>query len=340
MPSSTSSSEPARGGHWLLSGVVTLLVAAGLTLAVERYWRGKDYRPGLLDSPQLWSIQRDRVYDDERIPLVLLGASRIEFSVDMPLLAQLLPRYKPVMLAINAHNPLATLRDLAYDEKFKGVILCDVDARGMTRRYWEMQAAHNTYYRTQWNLSWRVHRLLLNVWQRHAVVANPDFGAAATAKRWLSNGPAPFKGYHVFRRDRSGDIHFDQTDVKALTAHFEQDLNNSLFTKALETPEEWLAPLAEVNDWVRRIQQRGGKVIFYETPTAGTLRKMAQMSYPRSLYWDRFAATTPAATLHYADVPALEAAPLPDQSHSDYRDKPQYTRDLVDALVQRGLLER
>jgi hypothetical protein len=43
--------------------------------------------------------------------------------------------------------------------------------------------------------------------------------------------------------------------------------------------------------------------------------------------------------LHFADEPALAAFHLPDDSHLDFRDKPAYTKALVDALVRRGWVE-
>ena len=120
MPSFISSSEtPPR---WALAFLIALLVAAAICGAQEYRWRQRGYRPNILDTAQLWSMQRARAYASAKTPLLLLGASRIEYGIDMKLLKQLLPRYQPVMLAQNGHYPLATLIDLGNDENFRGIV--------------------------------------------------------------------------------------------------------------------------------------------------------------------------------------------------------------------------
>ncbi len=338
MPLSTSSSDNSSNKVWWLVWAVALVVSAALLGSAEVYWRGKNYRAELLDSTQLWAVQRDRLYASDKIPLAILGASRIEFGLDLKLFAELLPEYRPVMLAVNGHYPISSLRDLAEDERFKGVVLCDVDSRGLSKIFWEMQAGYTRYYHSQWTPSWWAHRQLLNHWQRHLLIANPDFGIIAALKRWIAAGAEPTRSYHYFHRDRSGDIDFNQTDVSALTQHFERELTSEVATKPLSEPGEWLSALDEVNGWVRKIQARGGQVIFYETPTSGALHKIEQTAYPREKYWDRFAAATPALTLNSADEPRLAGFALPDQSHLDMRDKADYTRALTAILLERGLL--
>ena len=115
MPSFISSSDRTR--HLAIMWTICVIVAVAIVGGVELYWRHNEYVPNVRDSSQLWSMQRDRVYDTRKIPLVLLGASRIEFDIDMKEMQGLLPRYQPIMLAQNAHYPLAVLRDLADDER-------------------------------------------------------------------------------------------------------------------------------------------------------------------------------------------------------------------------------
>src|SRR5436309_284771 len=137
MPSSISSSDvggvPRR--RWATAWALAFVVATAIVGAAEYRWRALGYVPNIRDSAELWSIERDRIYATKKIPLVLLGASRIEYGVDMQQLKQLLPRYQPVMLAYNGHYPLAALRDLANDDRFHGVVLCDIDARGLSSYY-------------------------------------------------------------------------------------------------------------------------------------------------------------------------------------------------------------
>jgi hypothetical protein len=194
--------------RWALAWLIAIVLAVGIVAAIELHWRALGYRPNVRDSAQLWSIERDRAYASDKTPLLLLGASRIEFAIDMRLLAELLPKYQPVMLAQNAHYPLATLRDLAADERFHGVVLCDIEAGGLYAMYTDMQQPLVDYYHRQWAPSWHLHRLLLTHWQHRMAIADPDLGLVASVLRLIDGSAPPRPDYFRFHPDRSGDIDY------------------------------------------------------------------------------------------------------------------------------------
>lgn len=331
---SISSSEPSC---WITSWVIAFTLASLALLTVEHYWRTRGYYPNILDSAQLWSLQRDRIYSRTRTPLVIIGASRIQFGVDLKRMKSLLPNYQIAMLATNGRYPLAVLRDLADDEHFSGTVLCDISSHGLTKLFRDMMQDYVHYYHTQWTPSWRFHRRLLSVWQRTALIANPDFSAVASLQNWLSHNQ-PFHPYYRFYSNRSADVDFSKTDTLALSRHFETTAQEDITNQSPPAPNQWLNDLSDVESWVAAIQRRGGKVIFYQTPTSGKLRQIEDIAFPRAQYWDAFAASTQAQTLHYSDEPALASIELPDQSHLDFRTKATYTDALVDTLLRRGLL--
>ena len=221
MPLSISSSDSRPARRWWPTWLVCILIAAGVVASSEVHWRKAGYVPNVRDSSQLWSMQRDRVYGSRKTPLAILGASRIEFGIDMKLLRQLLPNYEPIMLAQNAHYPLAVLRDLADDTNFRGAVLCDIEPRGLYKMYTDNQQPLVDYFHRQWSPSWRVHRLLLNAWQKHADVANADLSVVAVATRFIAGQPAVRPDYFRFYIDRSGDIDYKKTDVEAAKRHFQ-----------------------------------------------------------------------------------------------------------------------
>ena len=339
MPSSTSSSDTLPRLRWRWVWLLAILIAASIVVAVEWHWRGLGYRPNIRDSSQLWSLQRDRVYASKKIPLVLLGASRIEFGVDTKLLARMLPKYLPIMLAQNAHYPLAALRDLARDADFHGVVICDIESNGLTETYRDMQQPLVDYYHTQWSPSWHLHRLLLTLWQKYAVVADPQLGVVATLLRLINAQAPPQQEYFRFHADRSGDIDYSKTDVAAARRHFDDMVTQGKVPHALASADAWVAGLAPVYAWAQQIRARGGEVIFYRSPTSGVLPKAEAIMYPPDQYWNRFVAMSPAPVVDAAAIPTLSAFKQPDDSHLDFRDKPAYTRALVDVLVARGLVK-
>ncbi len=344
MLSSTSSSNsapaPRPRRRWWIVLVSAILVASLIVAATEIHWRRLGYRQNILDSAALWSIQRGRVYSDNRIPLAILGASHIEYGIDMKLLKQLLPGYRPVMLAQNGHYPLATLDDLAADQRFHGVVLCDIDARGLASYYHDAQQAYVDYFHRQWSPSWYVHRVLLTHWQRDMVIAMPDFGAVVAIKRVLGALAGPWRSPTAFHADRSGDIDFTQADRAGLTRSFVDGIRSDLREHPPQGSTLWLAGLEPVVASVAAIRKRGGTVIFVQTPTSGELHALEDAAYPRAVYWDRLSAVTGAAAIDSDDVPGWKSFRLPDGSHVDMHDKAAYTQALVDALIERGLVRR
>lgn len=324
------------GRSWLKLWVAALIVIAVMLGSIEGYWRSQGYVPGVIDSKALWSLQRDRV-DSVAHPLVLLGASHTQYGIDLELLRRALPGYTPIMLAINGHFPLAILHQLALDDEFHGMVWVDIEADGMRRALWGHSQAWIDYYHHAWSPSLKFHRRILTWWQQLALIANPKFSALASLKH-LINGTQPDTPPLTYHPDRSGNIDYSKTDAEALRKHFVQLAEHAVRTLDPPNPQQWLADLETVNDWVRSIQARGGEVIFYRTPTQGKLRQLASQLYPRDRYWDRFAAATPAHTLMLRDVPAINRIPLPDGSHVDMHDKDDYTRAILAAFRKRGWL--
>jgi hypothetical protein len=256
------------------------------------------------------------------------------------LLAQLLPAYKPIMLADNGRYPLAALRDLAADEDFHGVVVCDIDARGLSSYYDDMQQPSVEYFHKQWSPNWFVHRKALNLWQRTAVIAWSRFAALATLERWIDAGPTPWRSPTTLRADRSGDIDFSEADSAALAQGFLNGLHADLRKHPPQSPALWQANLERVRRWCDRIRDRGGQVVFFRTPTSGVLAAAEEAAYPRARYWDHLADAVDAPAVFAADIPFFANLTLHDGSHVDYHDKPAYTRALAGLLQSRGWVRR
>lgn len=334
MPSSTSSSDPrALGRIWLLA----VLLAAAALVALDRHGRSLGMPAGLIDSMQLWSIQRDRVYGDAPRPAVFIGASRSAYGIDPKTWRSLVPDSKPVMLSLNGRHPIAVLRDLAADPEFRGLVLCDVDTHGLLRRWWDMQQDYVDYYRQRWNLNWRVHRLALNAWQRASVLANPALGWKAGLQRWIEGGTVYIPVTRI-DSNRGGEILFDRFDPAASAKAFDDDADRKM-REPRPSPEAFAADARQIQSWVRTIQARGGEVIFFQPPVSGRVAALERDYFDRARYWDAFAALEGIHALHADDVPAMGKLVLPDHSHVRGEARPLLTRLLVEELRQRGWID-
>lgn len=344
----TSSSGPGQplaippqtdGRRWALAWLGALVLAAAALFAWDRYYRSLGVDAEVIDSKQLWSLQRDRA---NGLPpprsVVFLGASRTVYGLDPKVWRDRRPQDKPLMLAINGHYPAATLRDLAFDEDFRGLVICDIDSYGLLPAHWDMQQPWVDYRRTRWNANWVMHRVLLTRWQRLSVLANPAVGLWATARR-LRSGEALGLPYSRNFANRSGEMLFDRVDTAGLAAYFDSEVDPKIARFPAPDPARFLADLAPIEDWVHRIRARGGDVVFVTMPVQGRLPDMEGSYMPRSDYWDAFARRPGIHALHYVDVPALRAIPLPDHSHVRAEDRATLTLALMQALEARGWLD-
>lgn len=334
MPSSTSSSEPrALGAAWALA----VLLAAVALFLLDRHGRGLGMPAGLIDSMQLWSIQRDRVYGEAPTPVVFIGASRSAYGIDPKTWRSLVPETKPVMLSLNGRHPIALLRDLAADPAFRGLVVCDVDTHGLLRRWWDMQQDYVDYYHRRWNLNWRVHRLALNAWQRASVLANPALGWKAGLQRWIEGGTVYIPVARI-DSNRGGEILFDQFDPAASAKAFDDDADRKM-REPRPTAEEFMADARQIHAWVRQIQARGGNVVFFQPPVSGRVAALEREYFDRAAYWDAFAALEGIRALHFDDVPGMGRLTLPDHSHVRGADRATLTRLLAEELQRRGWLD-
>lgn len=314
------------------------MLALGALGAWEWHWRARGVMPGLIDSSQAWARQRDRVYDEQLRPVVFLGASRTVYGLDPKVWKSQRPGDKPIMLAINGHYPLAALRDLALDEDFSGLVLCDIDSYGLLPAHHAMQQPWVDYHRQRWNANWHGHRVLLNAWQRNSVLANPGVGLWATLKRQFVGGTF-IPGYSDSDSNRAGEMRFERANVAALAAHFDRGVDAKIARFPAPSPDEFVAGLDEVRTWIEALRDRGGDVVFVNLPVQGRLVEMETRYMPRREYWDAFARVSGVRAMHYEDVPEWAALELPDRSHVRREDRVALTLGLMSALDRRGWLD-
>ena len=316
---------------------IALLLAGSVLYGVERHWRTRGYTPIIVDAPDLWSLQRAKASLVAQ-PIVFLGASRTLYAIDRATVRTRLPDHEPVMLAMDGRYPLATLRDLAADQDFRGLVVCDIDGAGFAPPSLDMQKPEVDYYHHEFSPSRAAHRLMLNHWQLNAAIARSDFSLLRSAARWISGEGEPFRPHQWLDRRRFGFIDYERGNPEGYKQQLARHVENHGGHLPRIPFEEWWPQVEMANTWVRAIQARGGDVIFYASPTSGQRRLVEEDWFPRAIYWDKMVAATTAKTLFALDVPALRDFPLPDDSHIDHRQKPAYTDALIDALTEQGFL--
>ncbi len=324
--------------RWLLFYCVFIGTLGTLLFAYSSYWLKQGHVPTVADSKSLWAAQRDQVYRRDKKPLVFIGASRTLFAVDLPYVRERLSDYYPVMLALNGMYPLATLKDLALDKRFSGIVVVDIDSHGLLQVHNDMQQAYVDYYHASWSPSWRAHRLLLNQWQAFTVLGDPTVNVVTWLQRRLAGHPLPRQPDFITEADRNSGLLLTEAEGVHLKKHFVKVVRNDFEKKFTADVDAWASNLEAVRHWVGLIQDRGGQVIFYTAPVAGELQRVYDEAYPKALYWDVFMAQLPVMALQAAEIPQMESIALPDGSHMHASDKRAYSKLLLDALLERRML--
>lgn len=340
MHSSTSSSNPAcLQGPWLKTWLLTI----GITLALVGGWelalRRMGHRPNVIDDEALWAGQRDRVYTrGGEKPIVLIGDCRIQLGLAPEVLRDHFAGRRVVQLAVQESSPVATLRDLAADEKFNGIVICGVDARLLCKDMWDTQQRYVDYYHRKYGWNTKLNRFFSSLAQDYLVSIDPQLRLNNLLIRVLKRRPWPTPYYIETRADRSRLADYTRVDLKTHQKWAYDRAHWLSGNRDLPWTEEWLEGAMEIERWVDAIQTRGGRVAFVQFPTSGHLFTYDEMLLPKKEFWDAFAARTSALCVHFKDVPQLAAFDCPDWSHLDRADAPRFTTELGRTLTARGLL--
>jgi hypothetical protein len=340
MRSSIFSSSESPAGPWLR----TWLLAAGLVVTLAGAWEGTlrclGYRPTVVDDQTLWAVQRDRVYSRHgQKAIVLLGDCRMQLDSVPRLLAHRFAGHPVVQLAVEQTSPVATLRDLAADERFDGLVICAVNARLLCEDLWDTQQPYVDFYHHKYTLNERLNRYASVTLEQSLVLLHPELRLDDVIVRLLKTGHLPAPYYLETHADRSRLADYSSVDIAAHRA-FTMGRTRWLHDgRMLSGPEEWLEHTRKLEDWVQAIQKRGGDVIFMQFPTSGEQLHYDEFVFPKAQYWDAFAARSSALCIHFTDAAELADFTCPDWSHLDRRDAPRFTRKLAGILQLRGLFQ-
>ena len=340
MRSSTFSFSECPEGPWLR----TWLVAAGLIVALLAGWectlRGLGYRPTVVDDKALWAAQRERVYSDgDEKTVVLLGDCRMQLDFVPQVLAAQFPGHRVVQLAVEQTSPVATLRDLAADERFDGVVICGLNARLLCEDLWDTQQPYVDYYHNKYTLNEKLNRLLSVAFQQRLAIIHPQLRLDDMLVHLVKTRHLPSPYYLETHADRSRLADYSSVDIAGPSAVHPRPGPVAVCGRTLPSSVKWLEDAMKLEEWVQAIQSRGGQVIFIQFPTTGEHLRYDEFMFPKAQYWDAFAAKIPALCIHFQDVPQLADFTCPDWSHLDRADAPRFTQELAKVLDERGLFK-
>lgn len=350
MPSSTSSFDfqrPIPALPWQGLLLSTLLLTAIGTIAWEVRARTWGYAPTLNDTTDLWADRRNAVQPDS---LVLVGDSRPLFDLDLDALEQGLGK-RPIQLSLAGSCAYPILEELVDDERFRGTIICSVvpgmffapggplvkNANDALKRYRE------------WTVAQRAsHHLGMLLEEQFAFMKQEDLTLAILLKkipvpsRKVYHAPPALPPYFQTidreRRTRMTEACARPGELQDRVKHgwiplftpppFPDYTPKEVFEGMARTVEERFGKTAAL---VKKLQARGGKVVFVRYPHSGALKELEDTSMPRSGVWTRLMNETGAPNIYYSDHPEL-IYDCPEWSHLSDAQSVEFSQRLVPHL--------
>jgi len=338
VPSSISNSDSASRApelRWRYVWIGVCVFTVAIIWPSEAFWRARGHRPSVVDDPSLWAYHRRQV-SDQKTQVVLLGASRMQLGFSTDVYQDRFPEVPIAMLAINGKHPIATLRDLAEDDKFRGKVICAVTAYSFLSTAWDGQQEYVDYFHHS-----GPNQLLepaLKSWiQARFVAFTPNLSLIRIITKACRDHRLPDPQCLVTKFDRSCLADYSLIDIEEHRKVRVAKVRNGMATPSASF-ELWSEDATAVGAIVRRISERGGRVVFVRFPTTDEHWEIDEQRYPKRVNWDQLANLTGAETIHFRDVPSLAHFDCPDTSHLDCRDAPKFTAALLDELVERGIL--
>lgn len=327
----------------------TLIITGGVTIGWELYVRSQGYRPTLNDSFALWADERAKLRDDS---LVLIGASRTLFNIDLEILEEGLGQ-KPLQLAFTGSSFYPILEDLASDEGFKGTIIIGVvppmlpvpggplmDRPKEALRVWKKSSISESIgqdialFLEEHIAFLKQEDLTLGILLGKLPIPNRPNAQIAPAF------PPYFATIERNRRYRMIDACAQpgplQTQVQQTWPPLFSPppppsfVDPELFAKQMM--EGGIAHFNNVVNLVRRVKDRGCKVVFVRHPSTDLLRELERQAAPRKQIWDPLLERTQSPGIHFEDHEELAHFPCPEWSHLSNDDSIEYTKRLIPHL--------
>ncbi len=317
--------KDAYGRMWILALALVLVTAIGM----EAFFRAKGYQPSVRDDTMLWALVRSSMPKDDPGVVALVGSSRMlcDISVDA---FQSAYGVKPAQLALIRSSPIPVLEDLADDEHFKGLILCEMSpalffstdseylgiAKQAVAKRKAMDDALFDYSETTG----------LVFLQSHLVSQSDQFQMEELIPSLLK-GKLP-EAPHRFRGDRARFF-----DTSKINKRLPDIPLPDASPRGIEMTAVEKGILGEVKEYVERIRARGGDVVFIYLPCRGDNKVDEILHYPRYAYWDVVLRETGCFGINSDDYASLSRfRPEYDYSHLDYRDAQEFTRGVAQIL--------
>ena len=322
--------------------VGVLALSALLLIGSESVWRDKGFMPHVVDTQIYWAMNRSKVYtENNRKKIVIVGTSRAQLGIDPVTLAQELPQYDIVNLAIDGALPLGVIKDLCTDPDFDGLIVADVTIPFLciteaqaTQKEREYVSYYHGEFQTAAAIEKRTNTYLNTTLQSQFVIFSP----VLSFKSLLYDRLKPNWLYFHMHLDRYRPAYYnDRMSPAQRKTHKEERINRLTANKIERVQIGKFETIAqnELRELYRTLQNRDGNMVFFRMPTTGEHWDIDEQMAPKTEYWDKLERWSGVPSIHFRDHASTANFDCPDTSHLDAQDVPKFTRSLATLIRQK-----
>ncbi len=241
-------------------------------------------------------------------------------------------KVSPANLSIDGNPPFPVLKNLANDDKFSGIVFCSILPQWLAEKTPKKNRA------AKWVRKYHKKTILSNIDTYLSILLQKTFVfrnqglSPKNLKKQIKKGQWPVPPYSPMRLDRFREARFtDENTQKILFSRIKRAKEISQQSEIISTQGLYERINAVKKD-VKKIKQRGGKVIFIRMPSSGEIRKIEAATWPKSRYWDVFADNISSPTIHFEERKELRNFHCPDGSHLDVTEAKKFTTQLLRIL--------
>lgn len=334
MPLSTSNSnQRLPQERYALQWGFAILLFIVLLLLIEWRVESGGLQPSVMDTKDTWSIMLQRaITPPTQDKVVVLGASRAELGFD-PAEFEALTHHPTYLLAINGHEPKATLQYIAEQTHFDGTVIVSFRSDWVDPWFYDgfiSQQPWVDYYQGHYTHLGRLETMAnanMRTWLQHKF--------AFLAFNWKSYKHG-LPAQHLIRQpNRQLQAHYNLLPKEKLNKERQFRINTAkarILRNAHPNQQQWLAHLVPLQHWVDLIQARGGRVILVRYPTTNEHWRFDEQQFPRKKFWRQLAHKTHAKTLHFNDIKSARKLHCPETSHLPYEEAKTFTKELAARL--------
>lgn len=302
-----------------------------LTEVILRYFK---LEPTVNDNENLWSINYSKVTNSSSNSnsnsVALLGNSRMLTNFDVQQANELFTEQEFIQLGILGSSPVPILKDIALSTSFKGLVVVALWEPDIPKNMERTSSPYLSYYKSSFSFNEKVNVQISTFLESNFVLLHSFYNLRNNLVN-LILWREPTKMYVRTDKYRSRDADYSLLDIQK---HRQSRINkvkrihnkNNKLTK-----DQYFESAQELAKYARKIESRGGRVIFVYFPLSGETASHIHKLYPRKLYWNRLSSDLGLTTIHYQDYQGLKFK-APDTSHLDIKDKDNFTINLLNII--------